>query len=74
MKSVVDHLGSTAFPRLRIGVGPLPPGLGDRADYVLDACEPEERRTIDDLMDPMTEAVACWLTEGIETAMNRFNR
>ncbi len=74
LKSIEAALLSREYPRLRIGVGPLPPGLGDRADYVLDECEPEERRTIDELMQTMTEAVECWLTDGIEIAMNRFNR
>ena len=35
---------------------------------------PEERQTIDALLDPMAEAVECWLADGIEMAMNRFNR
>jgi peptidyl-tRNA hydrolase, PTH1 family len=55
-------------------VGPAPPGLEDLADYVLDEFSPEERHTITELLDPMSEAVEAWLQEGIEVAMNRFNR
>ena len=36
--------------------------------------EPEERRMLNDLLDPMSEAVECWLEDGIERAMTRFNR
>jgi len=34
----------------------------------------DEREAIDALLDPMAEAVECWLTDGIELAMTRFNR
>jgi peptidyl-tRNA hydrolase, PTH1 family len=41
---------------------------------VLGPFTPDERATLDSLLDPMSEAVECWLAEGIERAMNRFNR
>jgi len=34
----------------------------------------EERGTLEELLEPMSQAVECWLGEGIEVAMNRFNR
>jgi peptidyl-tRNA hydrolase len=34
----------------------------------------EEHKILEDLLDPMSEAVECWLADGIEVAMNRFNR
>ena len=46
----------------------------DLADFVLDGFTKEERTVLDGLLDPMAEAVECWLDEGIERAMNRFNR
>jgi peptidyl-tRNA hydrolase len=55
-------------------VGPPPPDLDDLADFVLDEFSSEERDTIRELLDPMSEAVEAWLEEGIEVAMNRFNR
>lgn len=74
LKSIEGALQRQDFARLRIGVGPVPPGLEDLADFVLADFEPEERRMLDDLLDPMAEAVECWLAEGIERAMTRFNR
>jgi peptidyl-tRNA hydrolase len=40
---------------------------------VLEPFPRDERDTINQLLDPMSEAVECWLSEGIEAAMNRFN-
>jgi PTH1 family peptidyl-tRNA hydrolase len=61
------------YARLRIGIGPLPPGTPDSADFVLDRFSREEREQLEQLLDPMSEAVESWLTDGIELAMSRFN-
>jgi PTH1 family peptidyl-tRNA hydrolase len=74
LKSVEAALQRQDYARLRIGVGPLPPGLEDLADFVLAPLPPDDQRTLAELLDPMAEAVECWLAEGIEQAMNRFNR
>ena len=74
LKSVEGALQRQDYARLRIGVGPVPPGLIDLADFVLSPFEPEERQTLGELLDPMSEAVESWLDEGIERAMTRFNR
>jgi peptidyl-tRNA hydrolase, PTH1 family len=73
LKSIEGALRRQDYARLRIGIGPLPPGTQDSADFVLEQFPREEREVIDRLLDPMSEATECWLTEGIETAMNRFN-
>ncbi|MBC8041686.1 MAG: aminoacyl-tRNA hydrolase, partial [Opitutaceae bacterium] len=51
-----------------------PPEYDDLADWVLGRMTAEERTALDDILDPMAEAVECWVSDGIETAMNRFNR
>jgi len=74
LKSVEGALQRQDYARLRIGAGPFSPDAGDLADFVLSPFEPEEQDLLEGLLDPMSEAVECWLTEGIETAMNRYNR
>ncbi|HEU5220269.1 MAG TPA: aminoacyl-tRNA hydrolase, partial [Gemmatimonadales bacterium] len=74
LKSIEGSLRRQDYARLRIGVGPRPMEQDDLADFVLDRFTPAERETLDALLDPMAEAVECWLEEGIERAMNRFNR
>ena len=74
LRSVEGALRRQDYARLRIGVGPRPMEVDDLADFVLDRFTGEERAAVDALLDPMTEAVECWLDEGIERAMNRFNR
>lgn len=74
LKSVEGVLRRQDYARLRIGVGPLPPGTADLADYVLDAFPREEQALVTDLLDTMADAAACWTAEGIERAMTRFNR
>ena len=74
LRSVEGALLRQDYARLRIGVGPRPMDYDDLADYVLDRFTPEERVQLDALLDPMADAVECWLEEGIEKAMSRFNK
>ena len=74
LKSIEGALQRQDYARLRIGVGPKPPEIDDLADYVLADFVPEEREAVVALLDPMADAVECWLAEGIEIAMTRFNR
>lgn len=74
LKSLEGALRSQEYARLRIGVGPLPPDYDDMADFVLGGFDREEARTIESLLDPMADAVECWLADGIETAMTRSNK
>jgi PTH1 family peptidyl-tRNA hydrolase len=74
LKSIEAALQRQDYARLRIGVGPVPPEVEDLADFVLGPLEPEEQRALTELLDPMAEAVECWMAEGVERAMSRFNR
>jgi len=74
LKSIEGALQRQDYARLRIGVGAKSPGSDDLADWVLSDFTRDEREAIDALLDPMAEAVECWLTDGIELAMTRFNR
>lgn len=73
MASIVREIGSTEFPRIRIGIGPLPSGV-DASDYVLADFPVEEKKDIDDCLAHAEESVMLILENGIEKAMARFNR
>jgi len=72
LKSIQDSLGGTAYPRLRLGIGPVPEGM-DPADYVLKRYDAAQGRALPDLLERAAEACRAWVAEGIEEAMNRFN-
>lgn len=80
MKSVVEQLGTRDIPRIRIGIGrPVVNGEPSWdpeavAEYVLSDPPPSERAKLDDAVARAADAVLCILGEGIEEAMNRFNR
>lgn len=73
MQSVIQHLGTNAFPRLRLGIG-RPPGGKDPADYVLEDFAPDEEPIVEEMLDRAIAAIRCWLTEGLEKAMSLYNR
>jgi len=77
LKSIEHALDSQDYPRLRIGVGPSEERKGiysNLADFVLAPFARDEREDILALMPRMTELAETWLKEGIEKAMNLFNR
>ncbi len=73
MRSIIEHLGSQNFPRLRIGIG-RPPGQMDPAAYVLQDFSVEEQPLVDEALARAVAAVETWLREGIVMAMSRHNR
>ena len=61
LKSIEGALQSQQYARLRIGVGPLPEGISDWADYVLAPFEPEQVEQIESLMPQMIDEVEKWV-------------
>jgi len=73
LKSLIQHLGTDAFPRVRVGVGR--PAQGSRnIDHVLGKFGRDEIEPLRAAMDRAVEAVEVIVVEGVEAAMNRFNR
>jgi PTH1 family peptidyl-tRNA hydrolase len=71
LRDITSHLGTDQFPRLRIGIGDQ--NDIDAVDFVLSRFRNAERTLIDDALILATQAVAVWVTQGIDAAMNRFN-
>jgi PTH1 family peptidyl-tRNA hydrolase len=71
LRDIAAHLGTEQFPRLRIGIGEQ--GDLDATDFVLSRFRSPERAIVDDALILASQAVAVWLTQGIDAAMNRFN-
>lgn len=72
VKNIIAHLGTQEFTRIKVGVGEKPAKM-DLADYVLGRFSKEEQPVIRESADRARQAVATILTEGIASAMNKFN-
>jgi peptidyl-tRNA hydrolase, PTH1 family len=71
LRDIQNHLGTTEYARLRIGVGQ--PEGDDAVDHVLDRFRPGERPVIREAILDAADAVSVWITEGIEACMNKYN-
>jgi PTH1 family peptidyl-tRNA hydrolase len=78
--SIIDKLGSRDFYRIRVGIGR--PSLDEISgrdkeaaviDYVLSNFTPDEKKIINRIIPKVTQAITCLLTEGLTTAMNKYN-
>ena len=72
LTSIVEHLGTREFPRLRVGIG-RPPGRMDPKAYVLQDFDAREQETMDEVYERVLGAVEAVIQEGIKETMNRFN-
>jgi PTH1 family peptidyl-tRNA hydrolase len=72
MISTIEHLGTDEFPRLRLGIG-RPPGQMQAPDYVLQAFSQADLSVISETLDRAVEAALTWVTDGLDTAMNKYN-
>jgi PTH1 family peptidyl-tRNA hydrolase len=78
--SIIAHLGSTDFLRIRVGIGR--PAIFEGSardkeaeiiDYVLSDFTPDEMKTITQVIPEVSEAILCLLSEGLTAAMNKYN-
>lgn len=72
LKSIVAHLHSQDFLRVRIGIG-KPPGRREGTDHVLRRFTKAERELVDVTVEQAADAVEVILADGVTAAMNRFN-
>ena len=73
IKSIISHLGTNVFPRIKVGVGEKPSGY-DLADYVLGHFSKKEQEQMEEGYEHAVCAVKEIVTGNIEAAMNEYNR
>jgi peptidyl-tRNA hydrolase, PTH1 family len=70
--SIIQHLGTPDFARMRLGID-RPPGRMPAAAYVLQTFTQKEAQEAAELLDKAADAALTWVREGLDAAMNRFN-
>lgn len=73
IKSIIQHLGTDVFPRIKMGVGEKPKGY-DLADYVLGHFKKEERAIMDESIITASKAIELMVIDEIGEAMNLYNK
>ncbi len=73
VQDIIDQLGTDEFARLRIGIGDqYPPG--QQSDYVLAPFSSAQRPVINETVETAADACLGFVTDGVQTAMSRYNR
>ena len=72
MASIITHLGTQEFPRMRLGIG-RPPGQMDPVDYVLKNFLPSENELLAIVLRTAVEASQNFISEGLTQTMNKYN-
>ena len=72
IRSIIEHLSTKAFPRLRIGIGRPPAGV-EPETFVLERFGQDERPVIDEAIERAANAALAVVSDGLEAAMNRIN-
>lgn len=73
LKDIIAKLGTDAFPRIRIGVGAPPHPDYDMADWVLSTFKDKDAEDMAAAAARAAQAAECYITQGPDRAMNRFN-
>jgi PTH1 family peptidyl-tRNA hydrolase len=72
LEDILRRLGTEEVPRLRMGIGAVPPGR-DVAGYVLSRFTKDEQPVIAEAIERAAEAAVAWVEQGLEPVMNRYN-
>ena len=73
LESIIEHLSSSAFARIKIGVGRPTHGREENVDFLLSAPKGDERIALDAAIERAAEMAEVWLAEGAQATMNRYN-
>lgn len=72
MKSIIKHISTQEFPRIRVGVSKPAPGR-DLADFVLSRVEKDKQKDMDEAIEKAVEAIEVMVEHDLDLAMNRYN-
>jgi PTH1 family peptidyl-tRNA hydrolase len=72
MRSLIEHLGGQAFPRIRVGVG-RPPSQRSPTSHLLSRMDADERERLELTADRAADALDMILEKSVQAAMNHFN-
>jgi PTH1 family peptidyl-tRNA hydrolase len=72
LKSIIERIGSKDFHRLRLGVGD-DRDQGNLADHVLSKFRPDEKDSVQQMIDRAAEATLVWVESDVDQVMNAFN-
>ena len=73
LESIEQQLGTRSYPRLRLGIGRKAEDDRDITDYVLGRFTAAEQIVMNEVLDRACQQAECWLSDGIQAAMNKFN-
>jgi len=73
VRSIIESMGGNHFLRLKVGIGRPPKGT-DPAEYVLHDFDTMEQPRLDEILSQAAEALRVMLLEGLQTAMNRYQK
>lgn len=73
LKSIIAHLETVEFPRLRMGIG-KPTHKSGNVDFVLSEFTHQEKQHLEEFIKEAAQCCEVWLKEGIVTAMDQFNK
>lgn len=73
LKNIIAHLGTDQFPRIKVGVGAPAHPEHEMVDWVIGKFTPQERKTVDEAIEKVLDAVECIVEKGVGEAQNRYN-
>ena len=73
IKNIIAHLGTDAFPRIKVGVGAPEGADRDLVDWVIGNFTQAQRKVVDEAIEKALDAAACVIAHGVSEAQNRFN-
>ena len=73
LKNIIAHLGTDQFPRIKVGVGAPAHPDHEMVDWVIGNFTPQERKTVDEAIEKVLDAVECVIEKGVSEAQNRYN-